>query len=59
MVNQFLVEIDGMTTGTQKVFIIAATNRIESIDSAIKSRLSEMLDCQVLMREKNYFIKNC
>ena len=44
MVNQFLVEIDGMTTGTQKVFIIAATNRIESIDSAIKSRLSESIN---------------
>lgn len=43
MVNQFLVEIDGMTTGTQKVFIIAATNRIESIDFAIKSRLSESI----------------
>ena len=41
MVNQFLVEIDGMTTGRQKVFIIAATNRIESIDPAIRSRLSE------------------
>ena len=33
-----------MTTGTQKVFIIAATNRIESIDSAIKSRLSESIN---------------
>ena len=44
MVNQFLVEIDGMTTGTQKVFIIAATNRIESIDSAVKSRLSESIN---------------
>lgn len=44
MVNQFLVEIDGITTGTQKVFIIAATNRIESIDSAVKSRLSESIN---------------
>jgi len=43
MVNQFLVEIDGMTTGKQKVFVIAATNRVEAIDSAIKSRLSETI----------------
>lgn len=47
MVNQFLVETDGMMTGTQKVFIIAATNRIESIDSAIKSRLSESITVEL------------
>ena len=39
MVNQFLQEIDGAKTGLQKIFIIAATNRPESIDAAIKSRL--------------------
>lgn len=39
MVNQFLQEIDGAKTGLQKIFVIAATNRPESIDSAIKSRL--------------------
>lgn len=44
MVNQFLVEIDGMTTGAQKIFIIAATNRIGVLDSAIKSRLSEAIN---------------
>lgn len=43
MVNQFLVEIDGMTTGKQKIFIIAATNRVEVLDSAIKSRLSNAI----------------
>lgn len=43
MINQFLVEVDGMTTGNQQVFIIAATNRIEVIDSAIRSRLSESI----------------
>lgn len=47
MVNQFLVEIDGMTTGMQKVFIIAATNRIESIDPAIRSRLSENITVEL------------
>ena len=40
MVNQFLVEIDGATTGKQDIFIIGATNRLETIDSAIRSRLS-------------------
>lgn len=39
MVNQFLQEIDGAKTGLQKIFIIAATNRPEYIDAAIKSRL--------------------
>ncbi len=41
MVNQFLVEIDGLQTGESKVFVIAATNRIEVLDSAIRSRLGE------------------
>ena len=40
MVNQFLQELDGAMTGTQKIFTIAATNRPEAIDPAIKSRLS-------------------
>ena len=40
MVNQFLQELDGAQTGEQKIFTIAATNRPEAIDSAIKSRLS-------------------
>ncbi|GHV80756.1 hypothetical protein AGMMS49944_25470 [Spirochaetia bacterium] len=39
MVNQFLVEIDGLSTGTQKILVIAATNRIEILDGAIRSRL--------------------
>jgi len=41
MVNQFLVEIDGVSSGQQEIFIIAATNRLEVIDSAITSRLSD------------------
>ena len=40
MVNQFLVEIDGAKTGKQEIFIIGATNRLEVIDTAIRSRLS-------------------
>ena len=41
MVNQFLQEIDGAKTGLQKIFVIAATNRPEYIDEAIKSRLGD------------------
>lgn len=41
MVNQFLQEIDGAKTGLQKIFVIAATNRPEYIDGAIKSRLGD------------------
>lgn len=44
IVNQFLVEIDGVKTGKQKIFIIGATNRIEVIDRAIKSRLGEGIE---------------
>lgn len=40
MVNQCLQEIDGAKTGTQKIFIVAATNRPMAVDSAIRSRLS-------------------
>ena len=40
MVNQFLVEMDGLTSANSKVFVIAATNRVEMLDNAIKSRLA-------------------
>lgn len=43
MVNQFLQEIDGMTTGKEKIFVIAATNRPDIIDLAVQSRLSERI----------------
>lgn len=43
LINQFLVEVDGMQTGKQKIFIIAATNRVDVIDSAVRSRLSEII----------------
>lgn len=42
MVNQFLMELDGAKSGTQKIFTIAATNRIHAIDKAILSRLSDV-----------------
>lgn len=43
MVNQFLQEIEGMTSGEQKIFVIAATNRPNIIDAAIQSRLTERI----------------
>lgn len=44
MVNQFLQEIDGMGTGLQQIFVIAATNRPYAIDEAITSRLGKPLE---------------
>lgn len=41
--NEFLQQLDGVDTGTQKVFIVAATNRIESIDPAVRSRLGNAI----------------
>ncbi len=43
MVNQFLQEVDGMTSGKEKIFVIAATNRPNIIDAAVQSRLSERI----------------
>ncbi len=43
MVNQFLQEVDGMKSGKEKVFVIAATNRPNIIDTAVQSRLSERI----------------
>ena len=55
MVNQFLVEIDGAKTGKQEIFIIGATNRLKSIDSAILSRLQPQIKIPLpnkVLREK-------
>lgn len=43
MVNQFLQEVDGMTSGKEKIFVIAATNRPHIIDVAIQSRLPDRI----------------
>ncbi len=40
MVNQFLVEMDGLKTGKNEVFVIAATNMVEMLDRAVLSRLA-------------------
>lgn len=42
--NEFLQQLDGVNTGTQKIFVLGATNRIESIDPAVKSRLGNPLE---------------
>jgi transitional endoplasmic reticulum ATPase len=39
MINQFLVEIDGVNSKND-VFVIGATNRIDALDLAIRSRLN-------------------
>lgn len=60
MVNQFLVEIDGMTSGNQKIFIIAATNRIGFLDSAVRSRLSDPIEIPLpnkLERKELFHVK--
>jgi transitional endoplasmic reticulum ATPase len=44
MVNQFLVEMDGLLTGESRVFVVAATNRVNILDSAIKSRLGNPVE---------------
>ena len=52
MVNQFLVEMDGLTTGNSKVFVIAATNRVNILDNAIKSRLGTPIDIPLPDKEQ-------
>lgn len=44
MVNQFLVEIDGLTSAKQKIFVIAATNRVGVLDRAMTSRLTQVIN---------------
>ena len=56
MVNQFLQEIDGAKTGLQKIFIIAATNRPEYIDIAIKSRLGNPEEIKLPSKEMRRLI---
>ena len=42
IINQFLAEIDGVDSAKQDIFLIGATNRIETIDSAMISRLESI-----------------
>ena len=58
MVNQFLVEIDGAKSGKQEIFVIGATNRKETIDSAILSRLSSSFHLRLPSKENRELIFN-
>jgi len=42
IINQFLAEIDGVDSAKQDIFLIGATNRIKTIDSAMISRLESI-----------------
>lgn len=44
MTNEFLQQLDGVDNGTQKVFILSATNRVETVDLAVRSRLGESIE---------------
>lgn len=50
--NEFLQQLDGVNTGTQKIFILAATNRIEAIDPAIRSRLGTPINIDLPKEEE-------
>lgn len=50
--NEFLQQLDGVDTGYQKVFVLGATNRIEAIDSAVRSRLGEPIEIGLPDREE-------
>lgn len=58
MVNQFLQEIEGMTSGKEKIFVIAATNRPNIIDAAIQSRLTERIPVSLPSAENRIHIFN-
>lgn len=44
LVNQFLQELDGVEGGAPGVFVIGATNFIERVDEAVKSRLNKKIE---------------
>lgn len=43
LVNQFLQEVDGVKTQGGYVFVLGATNHLESIDPAVRSRLQKKI----------------
>jgi transitional endoplasmic reticulum ATPase len=56
MVNQFLVEVDGIHTEKGSVFVIGATNRLEEIDPAVRSRLSQTFQIPPPDRESRFLL---
>lgn len=47
IVGQLLQEMDGVKTHSQSVFVLAATNRIDQIDSAILSRFPKRVEIPI------------
>ena len=47
IVGQLLQEMDGVKAETQSVFVLAATNRIDQIDSAVISRFAKKIEIPV------------
>ena len=43
LVNQFLQEVDGVKTQGGYVFVLGATNHLENIDAAVRSRLQKKI----------------
>ncbi|MEL6437818.1 MAG: AAA family ATPase [Cyanobacteria bacterium J06621_8] len=43
LVNQFLQEVDGVGNNGRGIFIVGATNRVEEVDAAVRSRLSKTI----------------
>ena len=43
LVNQFLQEVDGVGNNGRGIFIVGATNRVEKVDAAVRSRLSKTI----------------
>ncbi|MEM8721878.1 MAG: AAA family ATPase [Cyanobacteria bacterium P01_G01_bin.39] len=43
LVNQFLQEVDGVNNSGRGIFIVGATNRVEQVDAAVRSRLSKTI----------------
>jgi SpoVK/Ycf46/Vps4 family AAA+-type ATPase len=44
IIGQLLQEIDGIRRSTTHVFLLAATNRVDQIDAAIRSRFQEQIE---------------
>ena len=44
IVNQLLQEMDGVKANDRHVYVLAATNRPEAVDDAVRSRLKDMVE---------------
>jgi SpoVK/Ycf46/Vps4 family AAA+-type ATPase len=44
IVNQILQETEGVTATSQHVYVLGATNRLEAVDDAVRSRLGEAIE---------------